>query len=212
MASSEEARRATARLLEGNRAFVREVAGAIGPGERAARLSAAHPFAVVLSCADSRVPPERVLGADIGELFVVRNAGHVAGSLEVASIEYAVAQWSCPLVLVLGHAQCGAVAAALDTTRGTAALAPDAESATSLASLVVEVRSNLALAPRPPHAAQAAGDPWRAAVEANVRRTVDALAQRSGFLRGRVSDGRLAIIGAVYDVSTGEVVLLDARS
>lgn len=210
MASSEEARRATARLLEGNRAFVHEVAGAIAPGERAARLSAARPFAVVLSCADSRVPPERVLGTDLGELFVVRNAGHVAGSLEVASIEYAVAQWSCPLVLVLGHAQCGAVAAALDATRGTAALAPDAGSATSLASLVVEVRSNLALAPRPPHAA--AGDPWRAAVEANVRRTVDALGQRSGFLRGRVSDGRLAIIGAVYDVSTGEVALLDARS
>lgn len=208
MASSEEARRVTARLLEGNRAFVREVAGMTVPDKLAARLADAHPFAVVLSCADSRVPPERVLGSDIGELFVVRNAGHVAGTQEVGSIEYAVAQWGCPLVLVLGHTQCGAVAAALDTARSVTTLAPDAASATSLASLVVEVRTNLALAPRPPHAQAAPGDPWRAAVEANVRRTIEALGQRSGFLRGRVSDGRLAIVGAVYDVSTGEVALL----
>ncbi|MCD7948640.1 MAG: carbonic anhydrase [Oscillospiraceae bacterium] len=72
------------------------------------------PFAAILTCSDSRVPPEHIFSAGLGEIFVVRTAGNVAGDFEIGSIEYAVEHLHVPLVVVMGHTHCGAVAAALE--------------------------------------------------------------------------------------------------
>jgi len=72
------------------------------------------PYAVILTCSDSRVPPEHIFSTGIGELFVVRTAGNVVGNFEVGSVEYAVQHLSVPLVVIMGHTHCGAVAAALE--------------------------------------------------------------------------------------------------
>ncbi len=204
------ARQAMERLLAGNRQFAAQFDG-LEPGERARTLSSAEPYAVVLGCSDSRVPPEVVLGEDLGRLFVVRVAGNVAGSDEIGSIEYAVARWACPIVLVLGHTQCGAVGAVLDRAGTAAEPGPDLAGLAQLSTLLVSVRSNVAMGSFvPAGSGQAPGDPWAAAVMANVRRTVDTLRERSGFLRGRAAEGSLRIVGAVYEVETGLVRPLDA--
>ena len=77
-------------------------------------VSGQHPHAVVLSCADSRVPPEIVFDQGLGDLFTVRVAGNIAGDAEIASIEYAIEHLHTPLVVVMGHQSCGAVAAAIE--------------------------------------------------------------------------------------------------
>ncbi len=97
-------------LIEKNRLYC--AAGADPLRERTAR-EGQHPYAIVLCCSDSRVIPEKIFGADIGELFVIRTAGNVPGSHALGSIEYAAEHLGCELALVLGHTGCGAVAAAL---------------------------------------------------------------------------------------------------
>ena len=103
------------RLLAGNRRYLAgETAGIISA---AARLETAehgqHPYAIVVACSDSRVIPEAIFGAGIGELFTIRVAGNVLDRHQLGSIEYAAAHLHCPLILVLGHTGCGAVSAAL---------------------------------------------------------------------------------------------------
>lgn len=205
----EGARQAARRLVDGNRRFVREFEASVAPEERSKALSTADPFAVVLCCSDSRVPPEIVLDQGLGLLFVVRVAGNVAGSAEVASVEYAVARWGCPLVVVLGHTGCGAVAAALDPPPPEAAVGSELGGLPHLASLLVEIRSNMALGETPSGAAPLDPDPWRAGVEANVRRSAGSLGRESGLLQRRLSDGTLAIVPAIYDLETGLMRLLD---
>ncbi|MCS6929871.1 MAG: carbonic anhydrase [Saprospiraceae bacterium] len=106
---------ALAALLEGNQRFL---AGALRhPHQTQRRVreveNAQHPFAVVVSCSDSRVPPEIIFDEGVGDLFVIRTAGNLLGNLELGSIEYAVEHLGCPLVVVLGHTECGAIKAFL---------------------------------------------------------------------------------------------------
>ncbi len=202
---SEPARRGLARLAGGNRRFVQSVAEAVGPDRLETVLSTADPFAVVLGCADSRVVPEIVFGETLGQLFVVRVAGNVPANAELASIEYAISTWSCPLLIVLGHTRCGAVGAALDPAIAEAP--PDLGRTAHLASLLVEVRANLGLA----MAGGADGDDddrWGAAVRANVLSAAGALVRRSNLLAMRVAAGELAVVPAVYDVETGIIDFL----
>lgn len=205
---------ALARLRAGNAEFVRGIAASVEPEGRETALAEAHPFAVVLGCSDSRVPPELVLGQDLGDLFVIRVAGNVAGTDELGSIEYALARWHCPLLLVLGHTECGAVAGVLDPPPAGAEQPVDVAGAGYLASLLVTVRSNVAFAAlgsgawRTP---SAAADRWRLGVDANVRRTVQALSTRSDLIRRQAAAGGLRIVGAVYDVRTGCLEVLPAE-
>ena len=105
------------KLIAGNKAYM---ATGTNPGDvspktrRETALAGQRPYAVVLTCSDSRVPPEHIFSAGIGELFVVRTAGNIVGAFELGSIEYGVAQLHAPLLLVMGHTQCGAVAAAVE--------------------------------------------------------------------------------------------------
>ena len=191
------------RLRAGNARFLDAIAAAPDPEAAAAALSQAEPYAVVLGCSDSRVPPELVFDESVGRLFVIRVASNVAGNEEIGTIEFAIALWNCPLVVVLGHTRCAGIAAAMDKLPPGAEPPPDAAGSTHLAMLLGSIRGNLGWTG---HESEA--DPWRNAVRMNVRRTIEKILLWSLPIRHRVDTGELAIVGAVYDVETGEVEFL----
>jgi carbonic anhydrase len=184
---------ALARLLVGNR---RHAAGRPGLlGEDAARRTAVatgqRPFATVLSCVDSRVPPELVFDRGLGDLVVIRSAGEVLDAAVLGSVEFGVAELHTPLLMVLGHERCGAVQAAL---KGGAAEG-------SLGYLVEQLQPAVAEGRRSP------GDPVANVVAANVRRVVARL-RRSPLIGPAAADGSLLLTGGVYDLDSGLVTLL----
>ena len=198
-------RAALDRLRQGNLRFLEAIGRAPDPAATIAALGVADPYAVVLACADSRAAPEIVLDETLGRLFVVRVAGSVAGQAELGSIEMAVERWSCPLVLVLGHTRCAAVAAALgiddegESGPGRSASMPSI----NLTGLLSLVRSNVGWrSGRPSHEA------WEDAVKTNVRRTREGLLKWSPLLRQRAGEGRLRVAGALHRLETGEVEFL----
>jgi carbonic anhydrase len=193
------------RLVAGNARLVAAIEASEDPAAMKAQLPRAEPYAVILGCSDSRVPPEIVFDETFGRLFVVRVASGVVAANEIGSIEYALARWDCPIVVVLGHTQCGGLAAALDRLPAGAEPPPDSSGSMHLASLVSAIRTSMG----PAAAFASSPDPWRAAAEANVRRTVELLLNWSEPIRRRVSAGTLLVAGAIYDVETGAVEFLN---
>jgi carbonic anhydrase len=186
---------AIARLREGNARFVD---GAYAhpnqaPERRCATFTGGqHPFAAVLSCADSRVPPELVFDTGIGDLFVVRVAGNVADTDEIASLEYAVGHLNVPVIVVIGHSKCGAVTA----------VCQGGELHGNLAGLLDNVRPAVdAVKKKQPDAAGAAL--VSAAVRANVLQSMQDLLTKSPDLAAAVKAGKVKIVGAVYDIHGG---------
>ena len=190
-------------LRAGNGRFLDSIESAPDPAAAAAALSMADPYAVVLGCSDSRVPPELVFDESVGRLFVIRVASNVAGNEEIGTIEYALARWDCPLVVVLGHTQCGGIAAAMTTLPPGAEVPPDASGSVHLTSLLASIRSHLSWT------AASSDDPWTDAVRMNVRRTMEHLLTWSLPIRRRVEAGQLEVAGAIYHVETGEVEFLE---
>jgi carbonic anhydrase len=164
---------------------------------RAARASAQYPIVAVLACADSRVPPEIVFDQGPGEVFVVRDAGNVVSTYGLASIEYAVAVLNVPLILVLGHSSCGAVAAALQSARERSKLPGH------LPELVEEIQPamNAAHGKHP-------SDLLAATINENVRLGMSRLKSQSEIIGGAVAEGKVGIAGGVYELATGEVTLI----
>src|SRR5437660_9907073 len=108
------------RLQEGNRRFVASIADtgpALTQSRRLALAEGQEPFAIILGCSDSRVPAELVFGQGFGDLFVIRVAGNIVAPSQVGSVEFAAARFGTRLAVVLGHTQCGAIAATLDEVR-----------------------------------------------------------------------------------------------
>jgi carbonic anhydrase len=194
------------RLTGGNGRFLATIEASADPASVRAGFSKAEPYAVILGCSDSRVPPEVVFDESPGKLFVVRVASGVAGPNEIGTIEYALARWSCPLVVVLGHTQCGGIAAALDKLPPGSEPKPDPTGWMHLGTLVFAIRSAMG----DTSGCADCPDSWRAAVELHVRKTVDLLLNWSEPIRRRVAAGQLRVVGAVYDVETGAVELLEA--
>lgn len=188
-------------LIEGNERFAAATPshcrGVLAQREAAA--SRHRPVAAVLACADARVAPELVFDQGVGSLFTVRVAGNVAARAAVASLELAATELGVDLVVVLGHEGCGAVTAAIDhVEHGTAARG-------SLAALVDRiVPSVLATAGQADHLHEA--------VAANVLETVRQLRTDPGPLGDAVRAGRVQVVGAVYDLETGRVRILDEPS
>ncbi|RSS80681.1 carbonic anhydrase [Streptomyces sp. WAC06614] len=157
------------------------------------------PFAVLFGCSDSRLAAEIIFDRGLGDLFVVRTAGHVAGAEVLGSIEYAVSVLDCPLVVVLGHDSCGAVAA-------TRAALSDGVSATGYVRDVIERVTSSVLA------AQAAGLTGDDDIIAeHIRHTVDLLLDRSRVLADQVATGRTAVVGLSYRLADGSARLVTAR-
>lgn len=182
-------------LLDGNRRFAAGHAEARhrDATRRDAVANAQQPFAVVVGCADSRVPPELVFDQGLGDMFVVRAAGEVLDTVGLGSVEFAVTNLGARLIVVLGHERCGAVQAAYSR----------AEASGSLALVVDTIRKNLAT--------DAAASDLDGAIATQVRSTMLQLSSQSATLAPMVRDGRVVVAGAVYDLDTGLVHVLPAQ-
>lgn len=192
-----QAQEACTRLSDGNARFAAgQTPQPIPKGRRAELSQGQSPFAIILSCSDSRVAPEAVFDQPLGELFVVRVAGNIAGPSQVASIEYAVENFGCPLVLVLGHTNCGAIRAMLESL-------DTGDTPQSLVCLFDE------LCPAAESISSDAPDRINEVAEAHVRATVAKLLNTSSTIRARVSSGNLGVQAALYSLATGEVAFLD---
>jgi len=159
---------------------------------RQALVKGQSPHAVLLTCADSRVPPEIVFDQGLGDLFVIRVAGNVAPDAEIASIEYAVEHLHTPLVIVMGHQSCGAVGAAI----------AGGEAPGHLPTLIDAIK------PAVDEARKEKGDLSANAVRINVEHVVQQLRTSQPVLAHEVAEGKLRIVGAVYALDTGRVAWL----
>lgn len=184
------AERALDCLLEGNRRFVADRLRRVPLGARLREVAPAQaPFAAVLGCADSRVPAEIVFDCSLGDLFVVRNAGHTLSPSVIGSLEYAALMLRAPLIVVVGHTRCGAVQAAIAAADGQPAPG-------SIPALIESIRPALA------RVATLPGDLLDNAVLAHIEDTVAAL-EATPLLGQLVAEGKLRIVGARYDLDTG---------
>ena len=193
---------ALARLKEGNQRFISGTGGRDLDFEHAKReelVEKQTPFATVLGCSDSRVPLELVFDQGMGDLFVVRVAGNIAAPSQIGSIEFAAATFGTPLLVVLGHSRCGAVAAAVDTILNPETrLSPNIEVIVDRIRPVVQAR----LDKEPGIGREMLLD---RVVEDNVRSTVERLLADSPLLSERIENGLLAVVGAEYALHTGTV-------
>ncbi len=194
---------ALTRLKEGNRRFVADIPN---PSDisRKARLAVAKgqgPFAALIGCADSRVGPEHLFEAGLGELFIVRTAGNYVDTAGLGSIEYAVGVLGVPLIVVLGHERCGAVAAAVDVVTKNAQLPGSIGSMVEpILPAVIQARSGM----------KAGDDLVDASIRANVARVANRLRTMSEpLLADPIKAGRVKVVGATYDLDTGTVDFFD---
>jgi carbonic anhydrase len=155
-----------------------------------------HPFAIVLSCSDSRVPPEIVFDEGLGDLFIVRVAGNVLNDEGLGSIEYGVDILRARLIVVLGHQSCGAVDAAMKT------VAAKGKAPGHIQSLVTAIAPVVDSTPK--------GD-LETTIKANVKHVVDALRSSTPILKARVDSGDVQVIGGYYSLDTGAVTFLDEK-
>ena len=153
-----------------------------------------HPLAAILTCSDSRAPAEIIFDQGIGDIFVIRVAGNVAATDEIGSIEYAVDQRGAPLVLVLGHTQCGVVGAVLD----------DAKQPPNIASLVAPIKPAVDQA-REANPEAAKDVLLKAAITGNVWQAMDDMLRQSPIIREKVKDNQVQVVGALYDLDSGQV-------
>ncbi|PSL57548.1 carbonic anhydrase [Saccharothrix carnea] len=188
------------KLAEGNRRFV--TGQQTHPHEslrwRESLVRGQHPFAVVLGCADSRVPPELVFDHGLGDLFTIRAAGEVLDNSVLGSVEYAVEHLGIPLVVVLGHANCGAVSAAVDVVRGRAAVSGD------VSVLVRAIEPAVLSTPADADEARFLA----AAVDNQARRVASLVLERSVTIRTAVRHHGVRVVAASYRLDTGEVTRL----
>jgi carbonic anhydrase len=187
------------RLLEGNQRYA--AAKPTYPNltvERRTQLAQGqHPFSIVFSCVDSRVPPELVFDRGLGDLFVVRTAGHALDDAVLGSIEYGVAELAIPLILVLGHEKCGAVKAALEAVEHNTT-APD-----RIQTLVRNITPAIEQSKGQP------GDALDNAVITNTALMVEQL-KTTPLLMDALGKGQLKILGARYDIDSGTVAIAGA--
>ena len=177
-----------------------------------------QPFAVVLGCSDSRVPPEVIFDQGLGDLFVVRVAGNVVTDEGIGSIEFAASKFGTRLVLVLGHSHCGAVSVCLDQVRqGGQQGVEGVKDADGMSANLAAIISKISPAAEAAHQAQAKegkegkDDILAAAIRANVEAGVRDLQARSPLLADLVQSGEARILGAEYALATGEVAFYDEK-
>ncbi len=201
-----DAHTALKRLQEGNQRFAANQCtneSLCDPNKRSQLASGQAPFAIILGCSDSRVPAEIVFDQGLGDLFVIRVAGNIVAPSQIGSVEFAVDSFLTPLVVVLGHSNCGAVHATLN-----ALLQKQDAASSNIMSIVNRVKpaieslvyTNLKDDPK----ALA-----KEAVRANVRASANQLRNGSTILEQHISEGRLLVVGAEYSLETGEVEFFD---
>ena len=176
------------RLKEGNARFVsdRLLYKKQDSSRREQTSRGQHPFAIILSCADSRVVPELTFDTGLGELFVVRVAGNVANTSSIASIEYAVANLGVPLIVVMGHEGCGAVTAAIDGS----------DAGPNLNHLLSMIR---------PAVDNVEDKSVNTVVKENAKRNAKAIMEKSGIISSAANNSNVKIITGFYHLKSGNV-------
>ncbi|MGG5886066.1 carbonic anhydrase [Falsiroseomonas sp. HC035] len=186
-------------LKAGNDAYVTEAPfrAAWGRERRVELARGQAPFCVLVGCSDSRVPPELLFGRGLGELFIIRNAGNTIDTTALGSVEYGVGVLGCPLVVVLGHENCGAVAAAVEVVERNATFpGVIGEMIQPIIPAVLSVRGG--------------GDGLLdRAVRANARRVAGRLKTQSPILQQALAAGRLKVVAARYDLDDGDVTWME---
>ncbi len=190
------------RLRAGNQRFVREQCSGgelVDRARRQALVDGQEPFAIILGCSDSRVPAELVFDQGLGDLFVIRIAGNIVAPSQIGSVEFAAEQFRTPLVVVLGHTRCGAVAATLEEIAR-----PSNLQSRNLRSIVGRIRPSVEGLMNTPLRHEPAAL-MEHAVRANVRMSVHQLRNGSELLESLIADGCLLVVGAEYSLDTGVV-------
>ncbi|MGB5157138.1 carbonic anhydrase [Desulfobacterium sp. N47] len=188
------AKEAQQNLLDGNKRYVSEKQSHIGQTakRRGEVAKGQHPFAVVICCSDSRVPPEILFDQGLGDLFVIRLAGNILNDEAIGSIEYAVDHLGVQYIMVLGHERCGAVGATVE----------GGEAPGHIGSLVKAIKPAVDKVKNQP------GDLLDNAVRANVGIVVEQLKSSAPILNKFVKKGELTVAGACYDLDDGVVEIL----
>lgn len=182
------------KLMEGNRRYaaMRQQYPRQTSAHRHALLDGQYPFAVILSCSDSRVPSELVFDQGLGDLFIVRTAGHVVNDLVLGSIEFAVHALHVPLVMVLGHSQCGAVTSAI---AGQGMPGHITHLIETIQPAVTSVQNQ-------------EGDLLENAIRANARLSAAHITAASPVISQAVGEGRVRVVPAFYYLASGSVEIL----
>lgn len=185
-------------LNEGNQRFINNT-----PKQRTHRPkdfeAGQAPKTIVITCADSRVPPELLFDQDLGDLFVIRVAGNTATNEAIGSAEYAAANLGSQVLLVLGHTNCGAVGAAIDHVQNGTAL-PTSCLQTVVDPIVQPVKDSLG---------NNSDDVLNTSIDLNVKKSLSDILEKSPIIKDLNSKGTLVLRGAKYDLATGEVKYLD---
>jgi len=184
-------------LVEGNKRFMAGRHTSVKYSSvRQSLVKGQKPQVIVLGCADSRVPPEFVFDKNLGELFVVRDAGNIADAVSLGSIEYAVEHLHAKVLVIMGHESCGAVAAAVS---GEKMPSPNLTAITESITTAFSGSKTCLIG----------GESNLSCVELNVGQSSKDILSKSPILKKAVDDGELMVVRAVYKLSTGEVVRLD---
>lgn len=164
-----------------------------------------YPFATILGCSDSRAPAELIFDQGLGDLFVVRVAGNVAAPTQIGSVEFAASKFGVPLVVVLGHTHCGAIAATVDAVRNP----PEPDNSHSIGAIVECIGPAIEkLLP----ADDQQPDLLNRATRANIEAGVEQLSQHSPLLKGLISSKKMMVVGALYDIESGSVEFFDTNA
>ncbi len=187
-------------LKDGNERFVSGKLNSVTADEmmqrRAELAGGQKPFAVLVCCSDSRVGPEIVFDQELGNIFVVRTAGQVLDPAGIGSIEYAVAHLGSPLIMVLGHESCGAVAAAV----------ADAKEPGHIADVIKAIR------PAVEQTKDMKGNPLNNAIEANVQDIVEHLKKTGPIISEKFKKGQIKIVGGVLSLGSGKVNMVPDKA
>ncbi|PKB18231.1 carbonic anhydrase [Flavobacterium sp. 5] len=190
------------KLEEGNKRFT--TGKSMHPDETLERIrelkKGQHPFAIVVSCSDSRVPSELIFDQGLGDIFSIRTAGNVIGDYELGSIEYAVEHLDCKLIVVMGHKGCGAVKAFIDS-KGHYGY-PD-----HIKSIVEYIQNE----DEEKQLMNSNGLTYDKSVDANIVHGVTFLKTAEPILKGCFDLNKVSIIGALYDIETGKVIFKNLK-
>ena len=198
-------------LMDGNKRYVENKltnSARSGADTRAALAASQKPYAVILSCSDSRVPPEIIFDKGLGEIFVVRVAGNVPDPVVLGSIEYAAEHLGSPLIMVLGHERCGAVkatVAAQGKTTGSKNI--DAIAKTIAASAKAAAKDCAACKGMDSCGKSKPGEFAECLADANAKRIAADLTKKSAILKHLAEEGKIKVVAAKYDLDDGVVTV-----
>ena len=191
-------------LMDGNRRFVEQQMTGIRVCDVSAREKLAKgqkPYAIILSCSDSRVPPELIFDEGLGEIFVVRVAGNIPDPIVLGSIEYAVEHLGSPLIMVLGHERCGAVTAAVDA-KGK----PEGNIGAIIKTIAPAVKQA-----KTEYKGNEKAELVETTINDNIKLVASNIPKLSSVLSRLVKEGKVKIVGAKYDLDDGKVTLMDLK-